>query len=194
MTEWEAIKAEYVTGDISYRKLAEKHGVSFRTLSDRALKQEWPRLRQKHRDDIVRQTVQKTARRESSSLAAKLVKLQSAADSMAGVIDSVFADTEQFKRHIITTGLGMGATEVSEKVYNKVDAKAIRDLTASIKDLVTIVRNLYDLPTVQEQRAMDIAADRLKLEQQKADLQADAVGDADVVVTFDDAASEEWSK
>lgn len=39
--DWEMIKAEYLQGGISYRKLADKHGVSFSTLRARAIKEKW---------------------------------------------------------------------------------------------------------------------------------------------------------
>lgn len=39
--DWEKIKAEYLQGGTSYRKLADKHGVSFSTLRARAIKEKW---------------------------------------------------------------------------------------------------------------------------------------------------------
>ena len=38
---WDAIKAEYLRGGISIKKLAEKHGVSFDTLKKRANREAW---------------------------------------------------------------------------------------------------------------------------------------------------------
>ena len=43
---WQKIKAEYIAGGISYRKLAEKHGVSFNTLKDIAVRERWNDLKQ----------------------------------------------------------------------------------------------------------------------------------------------------
>ena len=43
---WQKIKAEYIAGGISYRKLAEKHGVSFNTLKDIAVREGWNNLKQ----------------------------------------------------------------------------------------------------------------------------------------------------
>lgn len=44
--DWNKLKAEYIAGGISYRKLAEKHGVSFNTLKDIAVGEKWTELRQ----------------------------------------------------------------------------------------------------------------------------------------------------
>ena len=55
--DWQKIKAEYLQGGTSYRKLAEKHGVSFSTLKQRAIKEEWASLREEvyHRSDTIAQ-------------------------------------------------------------------------------------------------------------------------------------------
>lgn len=46
MADWKRIKAEYLAGGTSYRKLAEKHGVSFNTLKTHAVEEQWNLLRQ----------------------------------------------------------------------------------------------------------------------------------------------------
>lgn len=166
MPDWNKIKAEYITTDISYRKLAEKWEVSFRTLADRAMKGKWAVARDKHRNAVVRKTVQKVADRTSEANANKLMRLQQAADSMGDVIADIFSDTEQFKRHIVPDG----DYSVTERVYKKIDTKAIKDLTGALKDLAAVMRNIYDIPTIQEQSAMEIAAERLKMEQAKSDV------------------------
>ena len=43
--DWNKIKAEYIAGGTSYRKLAEKHGVSFSTLRGIAEREKWTDLR-----------------------------------------------------------------------------------------------------------------------------------------------------
>ena len=45
--DWKAIKAEYIAGGIGYRRLAEKYGVSFGTLSKIAMRENWTDLRKK---------------------------------------------------------------------------------------------------------------------------------------------------
>lgn len=43
--DWKALKAEYIAGGVSYRELAEKHGVSQSTLRKVAAKEHWTELR-----------------------------------------------------------------------------------------------------------------------------------------------------
>ena len=56
--DWKKIKAEYITSDLSYRKLAEKHKVHFRTLAHRAKQEKCVELRQHHIDEIVTESVE----------------------------------------------------------------------------------------------------------------------------------------
>lgn len=41
MTDWEKIKTEYITGDISLRKLADKYGINQARLLSRANREKW---------------------------------------------------------------------------------------------------------------------------------------------------------
>lgn len=61
MNDWTKIKAEYIAGGISQRKLAEKYGVSFPTLRDKCKRENWLAEQNKQRDKIVTKTLQKTA-------------------------------------------------------------------------------------------------------------------------------------
>ncbi len=47
--DWKKIKAEYIAGGTSYRKLAEKYGVPFSTLKEHARREKWTDLRDKAR-------------------------------------------------------------------------------------------------------------------------------------------------
>lgn len=191
MIDWTAIKAEYITGTISYRKLADNWGVSFRTLSDRALREGWKEARDKHRNNVVEKTVQKVASRKASTTANKLCDLQEAADNMGRVIAGIFADAEQFHRHIIQTRDGDN-WDAAERIFDKADTKAIKDLTGAMKDLAAVMRNIYDLPTAQEQAAMDIAAERLQMDKAKAEAEQNT-GNEEVKVEFFDPEEEGWA-
>ena len=43
-TDWKKIKSEYIAGGTSYRRLAEKYGVSFSTLRGIAEREKWTEL------------------------------------------------------------------------------------------------------------------------------------------------------
>lgn len=58
--DWTKIKTEYITDSkSSYRKIAEKYGVPFTTLKDRAKKEGWADLKIQTQHDIVTKTIDK---------------------------------------------------------------------------------------------------------------------------------------
>ena len=62
MDEWKRIKAEYIAGNTSYRRLAEKYSVSFSTLRKIAAKEQWTQLRNNagaKRDTVLAENIGK---------------------------------------------------------------------------------------------------------------------------------------
>lgn len=55
--DWAKIKAEYIAGGTSYRKLAQKYEVSFNTLKDIAIREEWAKLREQAHNDTTTEIV-----------------------------------------------------------------------------------------------------------------------------------------
>lgn len=161
--DWKQIKTEYITTDTSYRKLAAKYDVPMSTLTRIAIKEKWVEARERYKNKVVAKTVEKMAVKEAN----KLAKLRTMTDSMVDVVEGIFNDPEQFQRHLVQTRDGQ-LWDVEERVFKKADTKAIKDITAALKDLSSVLRNVYDLPTVQEQAAMDNAASRLQLDRDKA--------------------------
>ena len=69
MVDWVGIKTEYITTATSYRKLADKHGVPFRTLADRARAEGWSAARKKHCNDVVTKALRKSANQQADKMA-----------------------------------------------------------------------------------------------------------------------------
>ena len=184
---WTKIKTEYITSALSYRKLAEKHGVSVSDLCDRGKREGWVALRRQHRDKVVAKAVQKAADTEADRLA----RVGQLAYKALDVAMEAFEDDKQFHRYIVSEDRGLGESETVEREFRKVDTKALRDLTTVIKDLTSVIRNVYGLPTQAEAEAQRVAAERLDLERRKVD----AEGDTDTTITICmEGDAEKWSK
>jgi len=120
--------------------------------------------------------VAESARREIASeqtraAAEKLLHLQRAADTLSVQIEAALGDELQFRRHLVRREETDGADKkkwIEEEVFQKFDTRAIRDMTAVVKDLACAIRNLYDLPTLREERAMEVANRRLELEEKRS--------------------------
>lgn len=90
--DWAKIRAEYIGGGTSYRKLAKKHGVSFRTLSARAISEGWAADRERARNSGVTKAVQRTA----SEIAANAAKFERARGLM---LDHLITALEQMPKN-----------------------------------------------------------------------------------------------
>lgn len=92
--DWEKIKAEYIAGGTSYRKLAEKYGVSFSTLKDIAIREKWTDLKEQARNkantNLVNSIGRNSAKRsvKINEVADKLLEKISKTIEMMDVIDS----------------------------------------------------------------------------------------------------------
>lgn len=73
-TNWDAIRNEYLTSNISYRKLADKHKVPYKTLRDRGKREGWVAKRAETRDRIVAKSLE-NAEKAASDYKSELYEL-----------------------------------------------------------------------------------------------------------------------
>ena len=106
--DWKRIKAEYIAGGTSYRKLAEKHGVSFSTLRKVAAKEKWTDLRNKAGAKADTKLVDTISDKEAD----KATKIIEVADKLLEKI-----------------------SEVIDKVH---DTKGIKNISSALKDIKEI--------------------------------------------------------
>ena len=96
--DWKRIKAEYIAGGTSYRKLAEKYGVSFTTLTRTAQREDWVGLRQQAEDIATTKIVDVVSHKEAE----KAVNIIDVADKLlcklSELMDTVVIDTQSFKQ------------------------------------------------------------------------------------------------
>lgn len=124
MADWQAIKTEYITTDTSYRKLAEKYGVSRVQIGNVGKEENWVELRRQHLDRTLTRTIAAVENAQVN----RAKKMQTVADKILNKIESL-VDSER-----------------------PLDSKSIRALTAAVKDLKEIQNIRSDLDE-QEQKA-----------------------------------------
>lgn len=78
MADWQKIKTEYITTEISYRKLAEKYGLDQATIARRAKKEDWVSKRQHHAD----KTQAKILSADTKNKANRAERLMTVADKL----------------------------------------------------------------------------------------------------------------
>ena len=126
--DWKKLKAEYIAGGISYRKLAEKHNVPFHTLRKQAAKEHWRELR----DECVAKTATKIVELESDKNAERMKRLLQVSDDL---LDAVEEAVQAFK--------------VGDLLLDKT---ALKSLSSTIKDIKDI-QNIKTELDIEEQKA-----------------------------------------
>lgn len=125
MPDWKKIKAEYIKGNTTYAKLAEKYSVSSSTLRKKASKEKWTDLRNKagkKRDSLLAEAV-------GTKEAKKAKRIKDAADMLLARIEDMLEDRK-----------------------TKLKTKNILELTNSLKNMISVM-NTYPELDHQEQEA-----------------------------------------
>ncbi len=126
--DWKKLRAEYIKGGTSYRKLAEKYDVSFHTLRKQAAKENWKALR----DEVATKTVTKIVEIESDQQAERMRRLLTVSDKLLLAVEDA---VEKFQ---------------AEELM--LDRTALKSLSGTIKDIKDI-QSLKTSLDIEEQKA-----------------------------------------
>lgn len=120
--DWLAIRNDYINGGGSYRKLAEKYGVKFSVLKDKAVSEKWKDAKEQQTNAIRTKSEQKAQEKISDALAeeaatkarirAKLIRM--AENWIDGQSDSM-GDTADYRR-IVQSCVDMGVFDGKNSV------------------------------------------------------------------------------
>ena len=121
MADWSKIKTEYITTDISYRKLAQKYGVGESTLFTRASKEQWVEQKEQHRSKTVAKTLDAVSKKQVGRAA----KLISVADKLLDKVNSLL--------------------ETDAEVLN--DTQAMKHISGVLKDIkeIQMIKSAADM-------------------------------------------------
>lgn len=150
---WDEIKLEYVTSDISYKELCEKHKISFSTLAKVAASGKWSREKNKHRKKVVKKAQQKIERKQVKNLA----KEMQIAEAISDILKAAVSCPEQFVLLRSESG--------------EVQKYSLADITAALEALSKLEkskRSLYGLLSEREKQTIDIARERLDVAKSRA--------------------------
>lgn len=165
--DWDAIKQEYISTNISQRELAEKYGVSVSSLGKKCASEGWSGLRKKFRKKVEKKTMEKISRKKACELA----KIGDCADKLVRLIDDSLNDTATVRQtivKIVPSEDDEDEAEVEEYCLQKLDTKYLRQMTAAMKDLMEILRDVYGKPNTVERANMKNARERVEIERAKA--------------------------
>lgn len=164
--DWVAIKTEYITTNISYRKMVEKYDVSFAVLKDRAKKENWVEARKKHRHSVITKATRKVETKQVNVLAKELML----ADKITAVLNKALSDSVQFNRHLVQRKESVGFDKnewVEEMQFTKIDMKALKEAAETLKIVEDMKRRMNNMLTEPERQKLEIEREKLAMEKAK---------------------------
>lgn len=91
MADWQKIKTEYITTDTSYRKLAEKYGVNYRTICVRSKQEHWIEQKEQYANKTTTKILNAIGRQQVS----RAERLQTVADKLLGKVECLLDADEE---------------------------------------------------------------------------------------------------
>lgn len=156
--DWNAVKAEYIGGDISQRDLADKYSIPYATLRDKAQAEKWTDARTKARQKGVEKSAQKAAQATADAAAANAVKLEKA---RAMAIEWVMKSFEQMPKN--------GGTHVRQTQIDKQTGRQM-SIDYDLSALVVALEKLSNGQTADFERQKKFASENNQTLMSYADL------------------------
>ena len=160
MADWQAIKTEYITTDTSYRKLAQKHGVSYQAICHRSQEEGWIAQREQHMNKTVTKAIDKI----SSKKADKMARIDDLADQLLDKLQQAIQELDlQLAKHTDKTKTieynnDLRPDKPTKEVVHEeekllevksiVDRQGLKQIASALKDIkeVKMLRSELDKP------------------------------------------------
>lgn len=200
MADWKAIKAEYIRGGTSYRKLAEKHGVSFSTLRKVAAKEQWTELRNRAGAKRDTKIVDSISEKEAQKAIDKLTRVSDLTDKLLNKLEQAIEELDiQLYKDVVKTKVieynndlrpdkptkeTIHEEEKVIEVKTIVDRSGLKAIASSLRDIKEIQMLKSDLDK-QEQEA--------RIAKLQKEAQAEDKQDNEIKVTIE-CGLDEYSK
>lgn len=173
--DWDAIRRDYITSNDTQPECARRHGVNAGTLHNHATRERWGEQRAAYLGAVTDKAVETAKNCTAYRVASELIGLSGVVDALERETRKALEDGEQLHRYLVQTTSRHkdGTTETSYKdiTSEKVDTRALRDLTDSVKTLEAVKRSLHGLETAQERHRKQIETERLALERERLQLE-----------------------
>lgn len=142
MADWQKIKTEYISENTSYRKLAEKHGISYQAICRRSKAERWGEQREQHMNKTVTKTLDKICDKKADRAA----RLNSVAELLLEKVERLL--------------------EIDDKIA--LDTQGMKHISGVLKDIkeVQMIRSDADMRE-QEARIANLQKQAQKEEENK---------------------------
>lgn len=187
--EWEKIKTEYITSDISYRSLADKYGMTYTRLHTRAYEENWKEEREQFKGNLVKKSVDLICDEQAEQIARAIrignTMLEKIEESL-NEIDMVLCKNTQSTRGVEEIDGHLCEVTRSTEDFTK---KRVAIDRAGLKQLSAVLRDLREIGIFR--CALDQKEQEARINKLRKDAEDDTgANDVKVIIEDDDGFSE----
>lgn len=177
MADWQKIKTEYITTNISYRALEQKYGINYKVIADKGKKEGWSQLRSQHRD----RTLTKALEADSKKTVDRLSRIQTAADRLLDKIEQAITELniqlakETHREKIVEYNNAERPDKPTKEIVHEtekvvecssiVDRLGLKQIAAALKD----IEDVQMLKSELDQREQEARIKNLQKQAEKDD-------------------------
>lgn len=144
--DWETIKTEYITTDISFRKLADKYGMTYTRLQTRAYEEDWKGERDTYKANLVKKSVDLICDEQAERIARAIRigdKMLEKVEESLEEIDMMLCRSTKSARTVGRDDDG-NACEITRTTEDYTKKKVAID-RAGLKQLSAVLRDLREI-------------------------------------------------
>lgn len=152
MAQWGRIRQSYMAGK-SYKELSEKYGISVKTIQNRASKEGWVKEKGKIKEEVGEKIHERVVR-------VRVRELEKLMDANGNLIDTLVELTNQAQGHEMAL------------MFDKAGSmKNVECLAKAIQTAVQTQRDLYKLPTLDQEFKQTELAIKSTIQAAQADME-----------------------
>lgn len=179
--EWEKIKTEYITGDISYRNLADKYGMTYARLQNRGLAEDWKGQRAEYKENLLKKSIDLICDEQAERIA-RAIRI---GDTMLDKVEESLKEIDMMLcKHTVTVEtvevIDGKTAEVKRSTEDFTKKKVTID-RAGLKQLASVLRDLREIGIFRS--ALDKQEQEARINKLRKDAESE-LPDTDITVTF----------
>ena len=189
MADWKSIKTEYITTDTSYRKLAQKYGVSTTQICNVGREEKWVELREQHLNKTVAKTIDKISNKQAD----KMARIDDLADQLLDKLQQAITELDmQLYKHTDKTKVieydynlvpGKPTKETiheEEKLLETksiVDRKGLKQIASALKDIKEVKMLKSELDRQEQEARIDKLRKEAMVEKENNEVKVTILGE-----------------
>ena len=186
--EWERVKTEYITSEISYRNLATKYGITYTRLQKRGNDEDWKTQRGEYKKNLLNKSIDLICEEQAEQIARALrignTMLEKIEESLNEIDIMLVERTCKIKKTEMIDG-EMADVERSTKEYDK---KKVAIDRAGLKQLSAVLRDLKEIGIFRSE--LDKREQEARINKLRKDVEDDGKADTTINVVFADGIEE----